>query len=89
MTISEDDALLLIYSGSRWFGSYYEGASQSNREYWLQYAREMHAFWDELYKENTVYVSNPTSRSEPVAVDFFKVGWRGAKYGPLGELIPL
>jgi len=89
VTIPEDDALLLTYSGSRWFGSYYEGANQKGRDDWLHYAKEYHAFWDEVYKENTQYVSNPTDRSEPIAVDFFTIGRRGAKYGPLGELVPL
>mmetsp|Transcript_35784 Transcript_35784/g.58311 ORF Transcript_35784/g.58311 Transcript_35784/m.58311 type:complete len:644 (-) Transcript_35784:81-2012(-) len=89
ITTPEEDGVILLYTGSRWFGSYYEGVEQKGRDYWLHYSRELHAFWDQLYKENTQYVSNPTSRSDPIAVDFFEIGKRGAKYGPLGELIPL
>ncbi len=46
------------------------------------------AFWDGVYTEVTHAVSDPTTRSSPIAVDFFRIGRRGEKYGPLGELIP-
>ena len=30
-------------------------------------AREIHGYWDRVYKENTHAVSDPTSRSDPIA----------------------
>jgi len=85
----EEDDLVLMYTGSRWFGSYYRGGKQLGLDYWLHYSRELHAFWDQVYETNTYFVSNPTSHPDPIAVDFFQIGRRGEKYGPLGELIPL
>ena len=54
----------------------------------MHHSTELHAFWDLVYEENTHAVSNPTSRSDPIAVDFFRIGRKGTKYGPLGELLP-
>ncbi len=88
-TVPENDNLALVYTGSRWFFTVFEGAQNKSIDYWLEYSKEMHAFWDRIYKGNTQAVSNPTTRSDPIAVDFFRIGRRGEKYGPLGELIPL
>jgi hypothetical protein len=86
-TIS-DDKVVLVYTGSRWFFSVFEGGERKGREYWVQYSMELHAFWDRLYNYNTEGVSNPTSNSVPMAVDFFYIVERGARYGPLGKLVP-
>lgn len=83
------DDLALIYTGSRWFAALYQNALCKPRGYWLQYAYELHAFWDRIYDERTYSVSDPTTLTDPIAVDFFRIGARGEKYGPLGELFPL
>lgn len=83
----KDHDLVLFYSGSRWFGGFFNLPKDKGK--WLELAREGHAFWDEVYKENTLFVSAPTTLSDPIAVDFFRIGRRGAQYGPLGELIPI
>ena len=88
VTLFEDDSLVLVYTGSRWFFSVFEDGKLMNGEYWLRYSREVHTFWDRLYQDNTKAVSNPTSKSDPIAVDFFFVEERGERYGPLGKLVP-
>jgi hypothetical protein len=88
LTLFEDDSLVLVYTGSRWFFSVFEDGKLMTREYWLRYSREVHAFWDRLYQHNTKAVSNPTSKSDPIAVDFFFIEERGERYGPLGKLVP-
>lgn len=87
--VGPKDELILMYTGSRWFGAVFEDGKDNSREYWNQFAAELHAFWDRIYSKKTHFVSNPTSRSDPIAVDFFEIGRRGEKYGPLGELMPL
>jgi hypothetical protein len=88
LTLSEDESLVLVYTGSRWFFSLFEDGELKSREDRLLYVREVHAFWDRLYKYNTKAVSNPTSKSDPIAVDFFTIEERGERYGPLGKLVP-
>lgn len=88
VTVPKNDSMVLIFTGSRWFYSIFEGGKAKGDDYWVQESLEMHAFWGRLYKDNTYAVSNPTYRSDPIAVDFFEIGRRGEKYGPLGELIP-
>ncbi|KAL7536320.1 hypothetical protein ACHAXR_008766 [Thalassiosira sp. AJA248-18] len=85
----QDDFNALVYTGSRWFATVFEDGELLGIDYWMQSAAEVHAFWDKVYTKNTAFVSNPTSRTDPIAVDFFRIGRTGAKYGPLGELIPL
>lgn len=88
-TIPDEDAVILLFSGSRWFGAYYEGGMCFGFDWWYDHAKELHSFWDKTYTELTRYVSEPTLNSDPIAVDFYEIGRRGKKYGPLGELIPL
>ena len=84
-----NDSTMLIYSGSRWFYQVYEGTLDKGPDYWLHYSEELHSFWDRVYTEKTQAVSDPSNRPDPVAVDFFVIGRKGEKFGPLGELIPV
>ena len=88
LTLFEDDSMILVYTGSRWFFSVFEDGKLKSREDMLGYSKEVHAFWDRLYKYNTKAVSNPTTKSDPIAVDFFIIEERGERYGPLGKLVP-
>lgn len=89
ITIAEDDIMIMIYGGSRWFGAYYQGMASIQLEGWVDYITEFHAYWDEVYTDRTKIVSNPTTHSSPIGSDFFLIGERGKRYGPLGELNPL
>jgi len=80
---------VLLYAGSRWLNVDFNNSKNFSSDELLAYSRESHPFWDEVCKRYTHSISNPTTRSDPVAVDFFQIGRRGAKYGPLGELIPM
>lgn len=51
--------------------------------------REFHAFWEDLYGQQTKFVSDPTTQSSILGVDFYKLGLQGKEYGPYGELFPL
>jgi hypothetical protein len=84
-----EDDLLLIYSGSRWFAALFEKGRCRDLDYWMQFSHDYHPFWDEIYDERTHGTSDPTTGSDPIAVDFYKIGRRGQRFGPLGELIPL
>ena len=89
ITASSSDIPILMYSGSRWLAVLLDNSENYTQDHWIEYSRELHPFWDELYKNNSHAVSNPTTRSDPIGVDFFQIGRLGEKYGPLGELIPL
>lgn len=39
--------------------------------------KEFHSFWDRAYSELTRFVSDPTTKSSPIAVDFYEIGERG------------
>ena len=41
------------------------------------------------YNNLTMYVSDPTTDTSPIAVDFYNISDRGPRYGPLGQLTPL
>ena len=84
----EEDEILLVYAGSRWLATVHQKANKNDEEYWVNFSAELHPFWDKIYTEQTVAVSDPTYRQDPIAVDFFRIGQRGQKYGPLGELVP-
>jgi len=84
--------LRLIYTGNRWFGSYFPVDVVANmtledvEAWWLNY----HAFWYRAYSEELTYmVSDPTSGSTPVGVDFYVIGERGDQFGPFGALYPI
>ncbi|KAL7539202.1 hypothetical protein ACHAXR_009093 [Thalassiosira sp. AJA248-18] len=50
--------------------------------------REFHGFWDLAYDNETVAISDTTSKSHPAGVDFYRVGSEKGG-GPLGVLWPL
>jgi hypothetical protein len=89
ITFPEEDAVIMTYGGSRWFGAHYEGGALSTKDEWLQYINEYHAFWDRVYTDVTRIVSSPSTKSSPIGSDFFQIGERGERYGPLGVLHPL
>jgi hypothetical protein len=41
------------------------------------------------YNELTSFVSDPSTDTSPIAVDFYNITDRGSRYGPLGQLTPL
>lgn len=41
------------------------------------------------YTSMTQFVSDPSTDSSPIAVDFYNITDRGPRYGPLGQLTPL
>lgn len=88
-TVHDDDLLLLIYSGSRWFGTKLRGGKNWTIDQIEQKGNEYHAFWDYAYYDGTLAVSDPTTGSIPVGVDFYKIGERGQQYGPMGVLYPM
>ena len=87
--IPQNDSVVILYSGSRWLGMYFQGSKNVNKTYRAQYTHNFHAFWDRAYTNLTKFVSDPTTESTPVAVDFFEIIDRGERYGPFGELEPL
>ncbi|KAL7454765.1 hypothetical protein ACHAWC_008115 [Mediolabrus comicus] len=89
ITFPEEDAVIMTYGGSRWFGAYYEGGALSTKDEWMHYINEYHAFWDRVYTDVTRIVSSPSTKSSPIGSDFFQIGERGERYGPLGVLHPL
>mmetsp|Transcript_688 Transcript_688/g.1137 ORF Transcript_688/g.1137 Transcript_688/m.1137 type:complete len:644 (-) Transcript_688:26-1957(-) len=89
LTYPEEDIIIMIYGGSRWFGAYYEGMASIGLEGWIVYVTEFHAFWDRVYTDRVKIVSDPTTQSSPIGSDFFLIGNRGERYGPFGELNPL
>ncbi|KAL7473437.1 hypothetical protein ACHAXS_014063 [Conticribra weissflogii] len=87
--VTSEDMIALMFSGSRWFGTVQKGKKNETKEYWIEYSREFHSFWDRSYSELTRFVSDPTTKSSPIAVDFYEIGERGYQYGPFGQLFPL
>eukprot|EP00970_Alexandrium_tamarense_P018127 scaffold13320_cov215-Alexandrium_tamarense.AAC.11 len=89
MDMPENDAVMLVYTGSRWFGMYFEGIHNRTIEWRSNYSYEFHAFWENAFSQLTRFVSDPTTESTPVAVDMFEITDRGDHYGPMGELTPM
>lgn len=90
VTASNDDIIYLVYSGSRWFGIVVKGGANMTIDQAVNIAEEFHAFWDRAYAEFDVFaVSDPTTNSVPVGVDFYLIGEKGPQYGPFGVLTPL
>ncbi|KAL7487697.1 hypothetical protein ACHAW6_013274 [Cyclotella cf. meneghiniana] len=86
--LTQDDSLFLIFSGSRWLGIVFNGTRLQDAEFWKSTATEYHPFWSvELMQ--TVFVSDPTTESTPVGVDFYDIGEQGEQYGPIGVLYPM
>jgi len=85
-------AIALIYSGSRWYGSFILSDDKENFDLaWKDFGDEYHAFWDELYESRTYYLSDPTKGATPVGVDVYEKAQnpKWDDYGPYGLLIPL
>ncbi len=69
--VDEADQVGLVYTGSRWFGALYEGLKSVPLEFWVEYNTDFHSFWDKIYDNNTVTLSDPTTDSSPISVDFY------------------
>lgn len=67
---------------SRWYAAVYKDTTDQPTSYWKEYATEFHAFWDDIFALETVALSDPTTRSDPIQVDFYRIGQRGPKFGP-------
>eukprot|EP00571_Detonula_confervacea_P010374 CAMPEP_0172301852 /NCGR_PEP_ID=MMETSP1058-20130122/3671_1 /TAXON_ID=83371 /ORGANISM="Detonula confervacea, Strain CCMP 353" /LENGTH=597 /DNA_ID=CAMNT_0013012139 /DNA_START=29 /DNA_END=1819 /DNA_ORIENTATION=+ len=78
---NETSPPFLMYSGDRWFGAHVPKGNTTDEEA-IWSAVEYHAFWSEIYKTSTFLVSDPTTGSTPVGVDFFLTRERGEQYGP-------
>ncbi|KAL7461130.1 hypothetical protein ACHAXS_001558, partial [Conticribra weissflogii] len=87
--VDEADQVGLVYTGSRWFGALYEGLKSVPLEFWVEYSTDFHSFWDKIYDNNTVTLSDPTTDLSPIGVDFYIIRNRGEQYGPYGLLEPL
>jgi len=92
--VLEDYKVVVAYTGSRFYGT----IVQSNLTLDYVFNSDYHAFWSESYDVNrTFIISDPTSKSTPVDVDFFEMRRRVDNmqnevqftYGPFGALIPL
>ena len=86
---TETSIPILMYSGSRWIEFFFTNSKNYSRDVLIEDSREIHPFWMQICKEYTYSISSPTTRSDPIGVDFFEIGKRGEKYGPMGELIPM
>lgn len=88
-TLHDDDMVYLMFAGSRWIVILYKGGKSQSLDDLKQQALESHPFWDRTYDDRALVVSDPTTGSFPVGVDFYKIGERGQQYGPMGLLHPL
>jgi len=88
--LGQDDILWLMYTGSRWFGLWFNLADMNaTAEDLVVSTKEFHAFWNRAYSTLTVFVSDPTKESTPVGVDWYEIGERGSQFGPFGALYPV
>ncbi|KAL7549894.1 hypothetical protein ACHAWF_013153 [Thalassiosira exigua] len=87
--IHEDDLIDLIYSGSRWLVVNIKGGKNYTPGALEYKSLEYHAFWDKAFNDHSYMVSDPTTKSFPVGVDFYQIGERGQQYGPFGVLHPI
>ena len=86
----KNDLWALIYSGNRWFGVFIDDNKYKPIEEWiLGHTSEYHPMWDEIYSSNTVMVSDITTSSTPVGVDWYWIGEKSDQFGPFGEMIPM
>jgi len=83
----ENDALIIVYTGSRYFGFYYAGFRGKDLDFWIEFAKDYHPFWDPFVSE-TYFITDPTISSTPVGLDIFFVTDRGERYKPFGKLVP-
>ncbi len=75
-----------LFSGSRWFSAidFIENGTSTIHK------KDYHAFWDQLFEQRTLYISDPATGATPVGVDFYEIV-HDAKYddyGPFGLLKP-
>ena len=61
----DKDQVFLVYTGSRWLGVHFIGTKQNSptRDFWRGYVQNFHAFWTNLYTTQTLFASDPTSKS--------------------------
>jgi len=78
----------MLFSGSRYLGIVFKETRFQEVNFWQSMAADYHPLWSvELNK--TIFVSDPTTESTPVGVDFFEIGEQGEQYGPFGVLYPM
>eukprot|EP00580_Thalassiosira_gravida_P005882 CAMPEP_0201654886 /NCGR_PEP_ID=MMETSP0493-20130528/45732_1 /ASSEMBLY_ACC=CAM_ASM_000838 /TAXON_ID=420259 /ORGANISM="Thalassiosira gravida, Strain GMp14c1" /LENGTH=425 /DNA_ID=CAMNT_0048131459 /DNA_START=779 /DNA_END=2056 /DNA_ORIENTATION=- len=88
--LNEEDIVNLVFTGSRWFARRYIGGKKLTPDQVEYRAIEYHAFWDNKYgSTENIAISEPTTRSYPVGVDFYRIGEVGEQYGPFGVLYPM
>mmetsp|Transcript_1542 Transcript_1542/g.2367 ORF Transcript_1542/g.2367 Transcript_1542/m.2367 type:complete len:158 (+) Transcript_1542:411-884(+) len=90
-----DYKVVIAYTGSRFYGT----ITDSNATLDELFPPDYHAFWSESFDvDRTFIISDATSISSPVGVDFFEMRRRFStllnpnvqfSYGPYGALIPL
>jgi len=93
--ILEDCSVVILYSGSRFYGTIIEPDATLNDLFPSDY----HAFWNQTFNVNrTFIISDTTFTSTPIGIDFFEMRRRinsmldpniMFSYGPFGALIPL
>jgi len=93
--ILNDYKVVIAYTGSRFYGT----ITDSNATLDELFPPDYHAFWSESFDvDRTFIISDATSTSSPVGVDFFEMRRRfntllnpnvQFSYGPYGALIPL
>jgi hypothetical protein len=88
--INEDDIVLLEFTGSRWVGiKIKQGITTLDNEELLLRELEFHSFWQHGFDNETIIISDPTMGSDPLEVDFYRIGERVEGSGPFGVLYPL
>ena len=85
--INEDDIVLLEFTGSRWVGiKIKQGITMLDNEELLLRELDFHAFWQHAFDNETIIISDPTMGSDPLEVDFYRIGERVEGSGPFGVL---
>jgi len=88
--VHEDDIIWMMYTGSRWFGMWFNLEQiNATEEELVVGTQEFHAFWNQAYSTVTMFVSDPTEGSTPVGTDWYSIGERGSQYGHFGALYPV
>ena len=74
LTLQDADLVNLVFAGSRWFIMRLVGGRNLTLNELQQLGSEFHAFWDEAYDTSTIVVSDISTASFPVGVDFYRIG---------------
>ncbi|KAL7521761.1 hypothetical protein ACHAWX_006442 [Stephanocyclus meneghinianus] len=86
--LTQNDSLYMLFSGARYLGVVLKDTRFQDIKFWQSTAAEYHPLWSvELNK--TIFVSDRTTESTPVGVDFYEIGEQGEQYGPFGVLYPM